>query len=287
MSISAAQVKELREKTGCPMMDCKKALVEAEGDLETAVDLLRKHGHAGAAKRRDRPTAEGYLAGAVESGGKKAALVELLCETDFVARNDEFKKLAQDLADHLLVVDPVPANGEALLEGPLGANMEAVLGTLKENIRVGRISRLDGSDPERVDVYVHFNGKIGALIGLGLSDPALAGKEPVMNLHKDLCMQAAFSAPLGITREDIPSDIVEKERAILAELDEVKAKPEKIRPKIIEGKLNKLYKEHAFIEQEFVKENKVSVKNVLGQVGGEAGGTLDVKRLVRFEVGKA
>ncbi|MHC4779387.1 MAG: translation elongation factor Ts [Planctomycetota bacterium] len=285
MSISAALVKELREKTGCPMMDCKKALVEAEGNLEAAVDLLRKHGHAGAAKRRDRPTSEGFLAAAVGTDSKSAALVELLCETDFVARADDFKKLAQDLADHLLVADSPPLDGSALLGGPMASRMEDVQGTLKENIRVGRISRVDSSEG-RVDAYVHFNGKIGSLIELTLSDVGLAGKEPVQQIHKDLCMQAAFSAPLGITRDDIPAEVVEKERAILAELDEVKAKPEKIQPKIIEGKLNKLYKEHAFIEQEFVKENKVSVKKMLSQVASEVGGKLDVKSLVRFEVGK-
>jgi elongation factor Ts len=286
MSISAALVKELREKTGCPMMDCKKALVEADGDLETATDLLRKHGHASAAKRRDRTTAEGSLAGAIHPEGKTAALVELLCETDFVARNEDFKALAQALADALLAADPVPADGDALLAGPVGNRMEEVQGTLKENIRVGRIARVDGTGANLVDLYVHFNGKIGAVITLGLSDPSLASKDPIRELHKDLCMQAAFSAPMGITRDDLPADVVERERAILADLDEVKAKPEKIRPKIIEGKLNKLYKENAFLEQEFVKENKVSVKKVLSRVGGEAGGSLEVKGLVRFEVGK-
>ena len=165
--------------------------------------------------------------------------------------------------------------------------MEEVQGTHKENIRIGRMARVDGTGSDRLDVYVHFNGKIGALITLGLSDASLADKESIRELQKDLCMQAAFSAPMGITREDIPAELVERERAILADLDEVKAKPEKIRPKIIEGKLNKLYKENAFLEQEFVKENKISIKKMLNRVGGEAGGSLEVKALVRFEVGKA
>ncbi|MHC5036297.1 MAG: translation elongation factor Ts [Planctomycetota bacterium] len=286
MSIDASLVKELREKTGCPMMDCKRALVEAEGNLETAVEILRKHGHESATKRKDRVTAEGVVAGHANDEGTRAALVELLCETDFVARNEEFSALAKALAAHLTTLETAPTGPEALLSGPMETKMQEVQGALKENIRIGRFERLDAGGGEHVDHYIHFNGKIGVAVLMQLSDPAVASQPAVRDLLKDLCMQIAFSAPLGISREDIPADQVEKERALLAELDEVKAKPEKIQPKIIEGKLGKFFKENALLEQEYVKEKKVSIAKVLQRVGSEGGGTLAVKRFVRMEVGK-
>jgi elongation factor Ts len=137
-----------------------------------------------------------------------------------------------------------------------------------------------------VDVYVHFNGKSGAVVHVALGDPGLAGKAPVKELLRDLCMQVVSTAPLAVSREEIPSDLVEKEKAILAEMDDVKAKPEKIRPKILEGKLGKFYAESALLEQESVKEKKVPVREVVKRVGAAAGGTLAVKAFARLEVGK-
>jgi len=285
MSISVAQIKELREKTGCPMMDCKKALVEAEGDVETAVEVLRKKGYETAAKRKDRTTTQGVIAGAVDEAGSRAGMVELLCETDFVARNDDFVALGQALADRLIALDALPSDAAGLLEGPVGAKMQEAQGALKENIHVGRFARIDAGEGERVDVYAHFNGKISATVRMGFSDASMGGKETVQTLLKDLCMQAAFSAPLGISRRDVAADLVEKERALLAELEEVLAKPEKIRPKIIEGKLGKFFKESVLLEQEFVKEKKTAVKKVLEQVGSEAGGKIEIKQIARFEIG--
>ncbi len=293
MSISASLVKQLREQTGCPMMDCKKALVEAGGDLSTAQDILRKRGHESASKRKDRATAEGIVAGFADPDGKRAALAELLCETDFVAKNDDFTSLARSLAEDLVRLPGLPGDEEAFLasvaEGRTGTvadRIREVQNTLKENIRLGRFRRLDAGEGERTDVYVHFNGKIGTAILLGMSSPALAEKPAVLELLKDLCMQTAFSAPLALQREDMPEDIVEKERSVLAGLDEVKSKPEKVQPKIVEGKLNKFFKEKTLLEQEFVKEKKVAVKKVLQRVGKEAGGSLDIKDFVRLEVGE-
>lgn len=286
MNISAALVKELREKTGCPIMDCKKALAESGGDIEAAVEVLRRHGHEAADKRKDRMTAEGLVAGRIDPEGRRASLVEFLCETDFVARSPDFTAFAGALVDRLQGLDAPPASPDALLDGDLAETFKEVQGKLKENLRIGRIARLDAGPEERVEFYAHFNGRIAVALLVGLSDPAMGGKPPVLELLKDLCMQAAFAAPLGIRREDVPADLVEKERAVLLELDEVKSKPEKIRPKIVEGKLAKFFKEHAFLEQEFVKEKKLSVKAVIGQVGAQAGGTLEVRRIERFEVGK-
>lgn len=291
MSISAAQVKELREKTGCPMMDCKKALVDAGGDQEAAVELLRKRGHDSAAKRRDRATSEGAIGAFADPEGRRAAIVELLCETDFVGRNADFTALANDLARGLAHLDEDPRDAGAFLDAPLeggetaGARMGAVQTTLKENIRLGRLQRLAAAEDERVDVYLHFNGKVASAVRLGFSSASLREKPPVLELIRDLCMQVAFTGPLGIKREDVPPEIVEKERATLADLDEVKQKPEKVRPKIVEGKLTRFFKETVLLEQEFVKEKKTPVKTVLQNVGKEAGGVIDVREAVRFEVG--
>lgn len=287
MSISASLVKELREKTGCPMMDCKKALLDSAGDLEAAADLLRKRGHESAAKRKDRATAEGVVAGVAAADNRRVAIVELLCETDFVARNDDFGALAKALAEQLLAAPDVPADTAGLLAGAAGDKFRDVQTTLKENLQVGRFVRLDAGENERADLYAHFNGKIAAALLIGVSSPALAAKAEVQDLQRDLCMQAAFSNPLGIRREDVPADLVEKEKALFAELEEVKAKPEKIRPKIIEGKLTKFYKDNAFLEQEFVKEKKISVQDVVKRVAAAAGGTIEIRGLVRYEIGNA
>jgi elongation factor Ts len=292
MSINASLVKELREKTGCPMMDCKKALVDTDGDVEAAQELLRKRGHESASKRKDRATAEGTVAGRIGAGGTRGAVVELLCETDFVAKNAEFEALAGTLADGLNALSDLPADEAAFLAAPVGDStaqqaIQDVQATLKENIRLGRFARLDGGADDLVEAYTHFNGKIGVLIHLGLSSPDLKDKPPVTDLLKDLCMQVAFSAPLALNRDGVPAELVDRERAVLADLDEVKSKPEKVRPKIVEGKLGKFFKENTLLEQEFVKEKKTPVKKVLQRVGKEAGGTLEIRAFERIEVGRS
>ncbi|MCU0722276.1 MAG: translation elongation factor Ts [Planctomycetes bacterium] len=293
MEITAALVKDLREKTGCPMMDCKKALQETGGDLEAAIDVLRKRGIEGASNRKDRATSEGFLAGALDPKGHKGVLVELLCESDFVARNEGFRKLAAELANALLASPRGFSGTEEFqnwtIPGRGTTPQQLVLAlqtTLKENMKIGRVAYLDGGTNGAVEVYVHFNGKNGAVVHLELGATALEGKPAVKELLRDLCMQVVSAKPVAVSRDGIPAELVERERAVIAEMDEVKAKPEKVRPKIIEGKLGRFYAESALLEQEFVKEKKVLVRDVVKRVGAEAGGSLTLKAFHRIEVGK-
>jgi elongation factor Ts len=294
MSISASEVKKLRELTGCPMMDCKRALTENDGDMDRAVEALRKKGIAGAQKRKERATGEGRVSGFLTPDLQHAVLVELGCETDFVAKNDTFRDLAERVARVVAEAATPPADVTALLgltpEGG-GGSVEDLIQeqyqTLKENMNLRRFVRLDtpGEDAGMMGLYVHFNGRVGTIVELSLSDASLAGKEELKALVKDLCMHVAHTAPLGLTRADISPEIVEKERAILSELEEVKKKPEKIRPKIVEGKLSKFYAENALLDQEFVKEKKVSIRKLLSRVSSEVSGEIGIRRFERMEIG--
>jgi elongation factor Ts len=295
MKITAAQVKKLRDQTACPMMDCKNALAECDGDVDAAVDYLRKKGIASAQKRTERITGEGSVAGYISEDGRRAALVEIKCETDFVAKNESFRNLAIQVARVAADTSPPPSDTAALLgataldgDKSVEEMIKAEFQTLKENMNLRRFLRFDvpAESPGCQGMYVHFNGKIGTLVELALSDPALAQNEAVQVLLKDLCMHVTHSAPLGLSRADIPTELVDKERAVLADLDEVKKKPEKIRPKIVEGKLSKFFQENSLLDQEFVKEKKVSIKKLLDRVSTEVGGEISITRFGRLSVGE-
>jgi elongation factor Ts len=275
MAISAAQVKELRDRTGAGMMDCKKALQETGGDVEAAIDLLRSKGAAKAAKRAEKEASEGAIGSHIEGG--VGALVEVNCETDFVARTDDFQQLAQDLALHV-------AEQSAATEG--GVSGEALLG---EKFRGGdqtveqHVTQVSAKTGEKIVVrryakfetdgtlgsYIHMTGKIGVLTELAGGDGSVA---------KDVAMHIAATRPLGVSREDVPAEVVERERAVYLEQVRQEGKPEHIQEKIVEGKLGKFYKEQALVEQPFVKDPDRTV----GQMVGAA----DVLRFVRFELGE-
>jgi elongation factor Ts len=277
MGISAAEVKELRERTGAGMMECKRALEESGGDMEAAIDLLRSRGAAKAAKRAGRETTEGTVSSIVEDG--VGALVELNCETDFVARTDNFQALARQLAEHVARhasgVDGV-SPGEALLEQPfmggattVGETVTAVSANTGEKIVIRRVARFDPSGGE-LGSYVHMTGKIGVLVELtGAVDGSAA---------RDVAMHIAAARPLAVTSAEIPSDVVQRERAVYLEQVRQEGKPEHIQEKIVEGKLRKFYQEQTLMEQAFVKDPDRTVAEVLG------GAT--VRRFARFELGE-
>jgi elongation factor Ts len=277
MGISAAEVKELRERTGAGMLECKKALEETGGDMEAAIDLLRSKGAAKAAKRAGRAATEGTLASHVEDG--VGALVELNCETDFVARTDDFRALARKLAEHVArhatELDGA-AGGEAVLDQPLmsdgpsvGDVVTEVAAKTGERIVVHRVARFQAEDG-RVGSYVHMTGKIGVLVELGgAADEALA---------RDVAMHVAAARPLAVSGSEIPPDVVERERAVYLEQVRQEGKPENIQAKIVEGKLQRFYKEQALIDQPFVKDPDQTIGQLVGEVG--------VRRFVRYELGE-
>jgi len=275
MAISAQAVKELRERTGAGMMDCKKALEETNGDMEKAIDLLRERGIAKAAKKAGRIAAEGLTNFAID--GNVAAIVEVNCETDFVAKNPEFQSLVKDIAEH--VVTQRPASVEAALEQPFKGQGEPLsqvisekIATIGENISFRRFSILEKSDNGVFGAYLHMGGKIGVLVALeGTQDEALA---------KDLGMHAAAANPRFANREEVSADEIEREREVLKNQALAEGKPANIVEKMVEGRLSKFFEEYVLVEQPFVKDPDKKVLALLK----EAGATL--KAFVRFQVGE-
>ena len=275
MGISAKEVKELRDRTGAGMMDCKKALQETGGDVEAAIDLLRSKGAAKAAKRAGKEASEGAIGSHVE--GSIGALVEVNCETDFVARTDDFQGLAQQLAEHVArhAGDADGSeSGDALLSQPfmggdrtVDEHVTQVSAKTGEKIVVRRFARYetDGALGE----YVHMTGKIGVLVELA------GGTE---DLAREVAMHVAATNPLGVDRSSVPEEMVARERSVFEEQVRQEGKPEHIQAKIVEGKIGKFYKENALVEQPFVKDPDKTV--------GELVGDAKVRRFVRYELGE-
>ncbi len=278
--ITAGAVKALRDRTGAGMMDCKRALIESDGDSERAIDLLRKAGAAKAAKRVARAVSEGTIRIAMRDGS--ASMVEVLSETDFVARSDAFEDFSRDLADRLLDL-PVPdgetVQGAALLQFEGGDAIESRLNELRvqvgENIQLGRAVRYDVGAQGAFASYVHFGNRIGVL--LEVSDSGDAAVEAA----RGIAMHAAATNPRGVSPDDIPEEEVERERKLLTEQALEQGKPASITEKIVEGRMRKFYEENALLWQAYVRDPDLTVKEVLGK----AGEGLAVRRFARFEVG--
>ena len=272
---TAKDVMALRERTGAGMMDCKKALTACEGDAEKAVDFLREKGLAAAAKKPGRIAAEGIVGAYTSEDGKVGVIVEVNCETDFVAKTDDFKVFVAAIAKQ--VAEKNPASVEELLEQPyvgnpsetISALLNAAVAKIGEKISIRRFARAEGV----VDTYVHLGGKIGVLVDVeGEADAAV--------LH-DVSMQIAAAKPSCISREDVNQADVEKEKEILRAqaLNEPKPKPEAIIEKMVNGRIEKYYKEVCLLEQPFVKDQDVSVKQMIG-------GRFKVLNFARFEMGE-
>ncbi|MEB2343443.1 MAG: translation elongation factor Ts [Deltaproteobacteria bacterium] len=282
--ISAAAVKDLRDRTGAGMMDCKKALADAAGDLEKATTLLRERGLAKAAKREGRETAEGTVALAL--AGEAGALVELGCETDFVARTDDFQRIARGVAEAAARdagAGTVEGLSAAALEGEtVAARIAAAAGKLGENVVLKRVARL-AVPGGLVGGYVHAGGKLGVLVGLATAARG-AGAEA---LAKDVAMHvaAADPSPVAVDRAGVPADLVQRERELFMKQAAQSGKPEKVIDKIVEGRVNKFYAEVVLLEQPFVKDPDRTIRELLERSGKELGGPVAVTAFVRFRLG--
>ena len=281
--ISAAAVKELRERTGAGMMECKKALSEANGDAQKAVMLLRERGLAKAAKREGRASNEGTVA--ILVAGEAGAIVEIGCETDFVARTDEFQRFAQQLAAVAVQAgaDTVEALGAAALDGEsVAQRIAAVAGKLGENVVCKRVARLTVPGG-LVGGYVHAGGKLGVLVALRTSARG-AGAEAVA---KELSMHvaAADPSPVALERSGVPAELVARERELFAKQAAQTGKPEKVIEKIVEGRISKFYAEICLLEQPFVMNADQSIAQMLAQKGKELGADVAVTGFVRFRLG--
>ena len=274
MAISAQDVKRLRETTGVGMMDCKKALTEADGDFDAAIELLRKQGQKVAAKRADRDATEGAIVTAATADGSAAVIAEVNSETDFVARNDDFVTFAQSVADALLANRPadLAAAQDMDLNGqPLSAALTQMTGKIGEKIDLRRFEIVE-ADGGRVVDYIHPGAKLGVLA-------EMTGDGELEEAGRDVAMQAAAMNPVAATRDDVPQDVQEKEREIGREQARAEGKPEQILDKIAEGKLNRYFKDNVLVEQPFVKDSSMTVQKMLD--GKKAG----LKRFVRFALG--
>lgn len=275
MAITAQMVKELREKTGAGMMDCKKALTETNGDLEKAIDYLREKGIAKAAKKADRIAAEGSTYIATE--GNTAVLMEVNCETDFVTKNDQFKTLLVDLGNHIL--SQKPASVEEALQQKLNGDGETVetyinsaVAKIGEKLSLRRFEILTKSDNDVFGEYLHMGGRIGVLTLIeGSTDETLA---------KDVAMHVAAVNPKYVGRDQVSEDVINHEREVLKQQALNEGKPENIVEKMVEGRLSKFFEEICLLEQSFVKDPDQKVKKYVASKGG------NVKTFVRYEVGE-
>ena len=290
----ATLVKQRRQKTALPMMECKKALQEADGDLAKAEDLLRKAGALAAQSKAGRQIAEGRVACFVEPGGTVAGMVEIRCETAPVANTDDFVQLCSTICEHIVTCDAAAQNVQQLLDQPLATDnaktiqqlLHDCVGKIRENMQIVRFTKLLGSG--RIGSYVHHNGQVAVLVELDC--PAeLADNQQVHDLGKDLCMQVAAAQPVAIDRDGMPADMVEKEREVIRIQVEQQAKnkPANIIEKILDGKLSKWFNQYVLLEQPFVKEDKQTVSQVIEQVSKSLGKDIKVVRFIRYQVGAA
>ena len=285
MSISAKDVKALRDSTGAGMMDCKRALADAEGDVERAMDLLRERGLAKAGKRAGRDTSEGTVVFVVDGG--RGVLIELGCETDFVAKTPDYQSLATNIANAVLGLGGEP-DLAAALDAPLdGATVDdavkAAVAKMGENIQLKRIGSVDVSGV--AGGYVHSGGTLGVLLAIETD----ASGDGVNEVVRDVAMHVAAHdpTPISIDRSDVAPEVVEKERSFLTSQALESGKPENVVEKMVDGRINKFFAENCLVEQKFVKDPDKSVRDLLADVGKAVGGELKVARFVRFKLGEA
>jgi elongation factor Ts len=277
MNITAAQVKELRDATNVSMMDCKRALQESEGDMDKAMKLLRERGMAVAAKKATRVAKDGMISAKVSDDGKTGVMIEINCETDFVTRNEKFQSFVAEMTDKAMECDGDPA--EAFKD-----EITAAIAEIGENI-VLRKSEKFIAENGAVASYIHMGGKVGVMVEFGLENETTATNDAFKELGLDVCLHVAAANPMALDEAGIPADLVEEEKALFAK--QVEGKPENIIENILKGKLAKFYAQNTLLGQGFVKDDKMSISELLAAKGKELGDTITIKRYVRWQLGEA
>ena len=284
-AITANMVKKLRDQTGAGMMECKNALTEANGDFEAANTILRKRGLASAAKRAGRTASEGLIANRVAADHSSGILAEVNCESDFVARTPDFQQLMQN------VLAEIERAGDAATEawlvdsqGPIIKQVAPVIAKLGENMAVSRFVRYAGKG--YVGQYIHQGGKIGVMVELAGVTPEVAKKDEIQTLVKEIAMQIAAASPAYVSRERVPPEVLEKEKAIYRAQMENSGKPANVIDKIVQGKLASFYKQVVLTDQESIRDSKMSVNDVVAQASKTLGASIAVTRFARLKVGE-
>lgn len=275
--ITASQVKELRILTNVGMMECKKALQDTNGDLEEAIKLLRERGLAVAAKKADRAANEGLIEIAVSEDGKTGAMVEVNCETDFVAKNENFQDFVSELALKGLAV------GDNELATSEKENLAFKVSEIGENLVINRNATYTVQGEGAIGKYIHLGGKVGVMVEVGCENAANSGSAALVELGKEVSLHIAAASPAALTRDGLPAELVESERSLYAK--QVEGKPANIIEKILEGKLSKFYSQVVLLEQGFVKDPDISVQALVDKVGKDLGDTLSIRRYVRYQIG--
>jgi len=287
-NITAAQVKALREKTGAGMMDCKKALVEANGDEEKAIEILRKKGLSKAAKKADRNAAEGRVEIYITPEMKKGSIVEVNCETDFVAKTDEFVEFVNETVKTINandIDDAESLNKAPFGEGTFEEELKVKIAKIGENIVVRRMATITAPENGIVNGYIHAGGRVGVLVAAACDSEKTC--DAIKDTLKDIAMHIAAMKPQYLNPQSVPADVIEKEKEIAKAQLLKEGKPENVIDKIIPGKIKKFYQDVCLTEQEYVKaEKKESVAEALNKAAKAAGGSAKLVDFIRFEVGE-
>lgn len=307
MEITSALVKELRELTGAGMMDCKKALMAVEGSIEKAIEHLREKGLAAAGKKASRIAAEGVVDAFVYADGHIGVLAEVNCETDFVAKTDNFKEFARNVVDHVAQADPLYVSiediekdkdetlvkGKILLDQPFSKDASKMVRDLisdatvaiGEKIAVRRFVRYENNEGI-VDSYIHMGGKIGVLLEVKCASAEACTTDAVKAMAHDICMHIAAANPKFISKDEVPNDNLAKEKEILRAQALNEGKPEKIVDKMVEGRIEKYYKEVCLLEQPFVKDPDINVTTLVANTAKTVGAEITISRFTRYERGE-
>jgi elongation factor Ts len=297
MEITASQVKELREKTGAGMLDCKKALQENAGDFEKAVDYLRKKGIASAAKKAGRATKEGTIFSYIPGEGNVAVLLEVNCETDFVAKTEQFKSFVKEVAMHIAEASKLGDTNETLMKQPFikdsSKTVEVVLreaiATLGENMTIGRFARWSLTDAGKkgaISSYIHGEGRVAVLLEANCENDATTKNEGFKTFVKDVAMHIAAANPSYVVPAEVPADIIAKEKEIAVAQMAASGKPAAVLEKIAEGKINKYFEDTCLVKQAFVKDPGKSIEKFMGETGTSMGDKIAVRRFVRWALGE-
>ncbi len=284
MAFTAQDVKTLRERTGCGMMDCKRVLTESNGDMEKAVELLREAGLAAAAKKAGRTASEGMVYASCADDANAGCVIEVNSETDFVAKNEQFRAFVKDLAD--LVVKYNPKSVEALMDMEMGAKSVAdelrdKILVIGENLKIRRFERFEG----KTAAYVHGGGSHGILVKFDTSDE-IAAKPEFQTFAKDVAMHIAAENPQYLAQGDVPAEVLDKEREILKAQAVNEGKPEAIAEKMVTGRIKKFYETNCLLDQKFVKDNDITVQQYVDNTAKELGGDIKIVAFARFEKGE-
>ena len=291
MAVTAAQVKELRDRTGAGMMDAKKALDEAQGDMEKAAEVLRQKGIATAEKKSGRITADGAVAAFIAPDKRSGVLAEVNCETDFVAKGEMFQTLLNTIGQHIL--DKAPADIDALMATPAPSGAGTVkdylteqIAQIKENITVRRFIRFGLTQAGSIQSYIHMGGKIGVMLQVSASNQATFDNEDVAQMVKDITLQIASAAPEFVSRSDIPQATIDEETRVEMGKEDLQNKPADIRAKIVDGRVSKLLSQRVLMEQPFIKDQNMTIEALLQSVSKTADDTLTIDAFTRYALGE-